>query len=57
MAVRLHLKKEVASQVGIANAAGLTEVTLRNRLKDLTLRHDVTLFPEVKQNAATESTK
>jgi len=41
MAVHLHLKKEVASQVGIANAAGLTEVTLRNRLKDLTLRHDV----------------
>jgi transcription initiation factor TFIIIB Brf1 subunit/transcription initiation factor TFIIB len=57
MAVHLHLKKEVASQVGIANAAGLTEVTLRNRLKDLTLRHDVTLFPEVKQNAATASTK
>jgi transcription initiation factor TFIIIB Brf1 subunit/transcription initiation factor TFIIB len=41
MAVHLHLKKEVASQVGIANAAGLTEVTLRNRLKDLKLRRDV----------------
>ena len=25
----------------IANAAGLTEVTLRNRLKDLKLRRDV----------------
>jgi transcription initiation factor TFIIB len=32
---------ENITQVEIANAAGLTEVTLRNRLKDLKLRCDV----------------
>ena len=32
---------ENITQAGIANAAGLTEVTLRNRLKDLKLRLDV----------------
>jgi len=32
---------ENITQVEIANAAGITEVTLRNRLKDLNLRRDV----------------
>jgi transcription initiation factor TFIIB len=32
---------ENITQVELANAAGITEVTLRNRLKDLKLRRDI----------------